>query len=192
MNGSHQSSKVGLSTPTDSDAFLDPVQPGGSHGPPQVAFPGTRQLGLVLDLGIEVVRGLPEQAERSPVAGVIPHAGRDHAAVARHARHLAEPGDGVRHEVHDELREGGVERAVVERQVLRRGALDVDLGVALACRRDEGRRGIDGRHVIRSEAADQFCRERAGTTADVEHALARLDAGQIREEGSERRPSTSP
>ena len=49
----------------------------------------------------------------------------------------------VGHEVHDELGERDVERAVVERQRRRRGKLDVYAGQVPTARLDERRRGID-------------------------------------------------
>ena len=45
----------------------------------------------------------PERRQRAGAAGVVPHARRDGAAGAGHPRHLAQPGDRVRHEVHDQL-----------------------------------------------------------------------------------------
>ena len=70
-----------------------------------------------------------------------------HAATARrprHARHLAQAGDRVGHEVHDELRERDVERAVGERQLLGGGTPDVDAGMAVAGGRDERLGRVDG------------------------------------------------
>jgi hypothetical protein len=52
--------------------------------------------------------------------------------LARHASHLAKSCDGVRHEVNDQLCQGGVERSISERQLLRRGALHADPRVALS------------------------------------------------------------
>ena len=54
----------------------------------------------------------------------------------RHASHLGEPGDGIGHEVHDELGERRVERGVGEGQVFRGGMPDIDARVPRARRRD--------------------------------------------------------
>ena len=80
---------------------------------------------------------LPEPAERPAAAGVIPHARRHDAVAARHARHLPQPGHGLRHEVDDELRQGGVERPIVEGQLLRGRTLDLHARVALSQGSDE-------------------------------------------------------
>ena len=81
----------------------------------------------------------------------------------------------------DELGEGRVEVAVAEGQPLRRRALDVDLGIALACRLDEGLRRIDGADGGGAEQPHELRRERSGAAADVEHALTGVDAGEARE-----------
>ena len=69
----------------------------------QVALTGTRKIRLIFDLGIELSRGLPEHAERSLTAAVIPDTGGDDAIPTRHTRHLRQSRDGMRHEVHDQL-----------------------------------------------------------------------------------------
>ena len=78
-----------------------------------------RELRFILDAGIELLRRLPEQAERPLAAGMIPHAGGPHTICARHARHLAQSRDRVCHEVNDELRQGSIEHVIPERQLLR-------------------------------------------------------------------------
>ena len=82
-----------------------------------------------------------------------------------------EPGDGVRHEVDDELRDRGVERVVRKRQVLGRRLIHRDAGESLARRLDERLRRIDGDDRIRADAPDQLGRERTRAAADVEDAL---------------------
>jgi hypothetical protein len=119
------------------DALLDFVQPGSLKELCEMAFTGTRELRLILDVAIELERRLPKRAERPLAAGVIPATRCDDAVLARPARHLAKTSDQVRHEVNDELRQGGVERVVFKRQVLRRSALYVDSGVALPSCRNE-------------------------------------------------------
>ena len=61
-------------------------------------------------------------------------------------------------------------RNVVEQ----RAHADVRARVALAVRRRELRRGIDGRDVVGAEALDELVRQTAGPRADVEHAHAGL------------------
>src|SRR5439155_8734482 len=104
----------------------------------EVAFTGTRELRLILDVAIELTRSLPKHSERPLAAGVIPNTRCDDAVLARHARHLAKSHDRVRHEMNDELCQGGVERLVSKRQLLRRSALHADPGMALLSCHNEG------------------------------------------------------
>ena len=96
------------------------------------AFSRAGEAGLVAHVGIELARRAPEGRERAALARVVPDAGRDHAAGLGDARHLAQPGDRVGHEVHDELRERGVEGGVAERQLLGRRLRGLDVREALA------------------------------------------------------------
>ena len=121
-----------------------------------------------------------------PAGDVIPHAGGDDTVVPCHSSHLAQTGDGIRHEVNDELRERGVERSVREGQMLGGCPLHGDTRMALARGVDERLRGIHGRHRGRAEQVDQVCGQRAWPTADVDHALARDHAGEVGERRSQR------
>ena len=81
----------------------------------------------------------------------------------------------------DELCERRVEGVVVEGQVLRGGEPHVHTGVSLARRFDERLRRIGGRHRVRAKPPDQLGRQRTRPAADVDHALAALDAGEVGE-----------
>ncbi|HME03685.1 MAG TPA: hypothetical protein VKG38_11740 [Solirubrobacteraceae bacterium] len=83
--------------------------------PGKAALAGTGKLRLILDLGIEFARRIPEQAERAQAASVIPHACRHDAPWTNDAHHFAQPLCWVCHEVNDELRENSVECLVSER-----------------------------------------------------------------------------
>ena len=117
-----------------------------------------------------------------PVA--VPHADRDDAARPDDAAHLGDAGRRVVHEVDHELRERGVERPVRPRKLL---------GAAPPARRrreagcsqrgDERRRRIGGGDV--RAAPGELGGQRAGARADVEHALARRDAGEVGEDRRE-------
>jgi hypothetical protein len=120
------------------NALLDFVQPGCLEQLGKVTLAGTRKLRLILDLGIKLVRCLPEQAEWPLAATVIPNARCHDTTLARHARHLTKSHDGVCHEVNDELCQGGVERMISKRQLLRRSASHADPGVALLSCCNEG------------------------------------------------------
>ena len=61
-----------------------------------------------------------------------------------------------------------VEGVVGERQLLRRGLLDVHTGMALSGGRDERLGGVDGRDGQRSRSSDEFGNECARTAADVQ------------------------
>ena len=81
------------------------------------------------------------------LAGVVPDAGHDDAVGSGHPRHLGQAGNGVGHEMDDQLGEGGVELVLVERQVLGGGPAHVDAGVSRPRRLDERFRWVDGCHV---------------------------------------------
>ena len=151
--------------------LLDLTQPGGFKQPPKVALAGTGKLRLILDLGIEFARRIPEQAERTLTAGVIPHACRHDTAWASDAHHFTEPLCGIFHEVNDELRENSVECLVRKRQLLRGAKSHVDAGVTVSSRRDERLGRINSRNEVRSQPPYQLGGESAWTAADVEHSL---------------------
>ncbi len=157
----------------------DVLQAGLAEQIREVALARARESRFVAGVGIEFARRAPEHRERGALTGVIPDAGRDHATWAGHARHLAQPGDRVAHEVHDELGEGGVEALVGERQRLGRRLRGLDARQALAQRVDERRRRVDGDHRRGTQTLDQLGAERARPAADVEDPLSGGDAGQV-------------
>src|SRR4029079_15467722 len=57
----------------------------------------------------------------------------------------------------------------------------VDVRLALTRGGDERRRGIDRRDGRGAESVDQLGRERTRPAPDIEHTLARLDAGEVRQ-----------
>ena len=75
----------------------------------QVTLARAGQVRFVGHLRVERPGRLPEQPERSETARMVPDAGRDDAASARDAGHLGQARGGIRHEVHDELRQSRVE-----------------------------------------------------------------------------------
>ena len=83
------------------------------------------------------MHSVPVHAQRPLTAAVIPHARCDDASLTGDARHLAQPRYGIRHEVDDELREGGVELVLAERQLLGGRTLHRDARVAFADSLDE-------------------------------------------------------
>ncbi len=91
----------------------------------------------------------------------------------------------------DELSQRGVEGVGLEREVLRRRGADVDAGIPLSRSDDESLRRIDGRHPVHTDPADELDGQRAGTAADVEHALAGRDAREIGER-HRKRPGVPP
>ena len=136
-----------------------------AHGP---AF--VEALGLRVERG----RGVPEAAqERHPVC-VVPDRGSHGPARPGHPPHLAHAGRGVGHEVHDQLRESGIEGVVLERQRLRRGDLHPDSRHPRGARLGERLGGIDGGNALCPEPLRQRRRQRPGTAPHVERPLARL------------------
>ena len=161
--------------------LLDLAQPGVVEQPQKVALAGTGTLRLILDLGIEFARRIPEQAERALTASVIPHACRHDTAWANDAHHFAQPLSGICHEVNDELRENSVECLVRERQLLCRAKSHVDAGVTVSGRRDERLGRINSRNEVRSQPPYQLGSKRAWTAADIEHSMTSRDPREIGE-----------
>ena len=161
--------------------LLDVVQPGCLEQLGQLTPARACQVGFALEVGVELARRSPERADRPPAAGMIPDAGRDDPLPPRHAGHLAQARDRICHEVNDELGEGRVEGPVGKRQLFRRCASHVDAGMALANRRHERLRRLDGGHGGRPEPFDQLGGECARAAADVERALPCRHPGEIGE-----------
>ena len=105
------------------------------------------------------------------------------AARADDAPHLGDARRRVVHERDDELRERGVEALVRPRQVLGRRLVHGDVGQPLAQRRDERRRRVGGGDL--RAAAHELGGQRARAGADVEHAHAPADAGEVGEQRRE-------
>ena len=110
-----------------------------------MAFAHARKVRLIVNVGVQLARGLPEGPQRAPAAAVVPHARRDDAALAGDARHLRQTHHRVLHEVDHELREGHVKRTVLEGQLLRGGLADGDTGIPRRHGLNERFRRVDGR-----------------------------------------------
>ena len=95
-----------------------------------LAHPG--EVRFVVDAGVELARGLPEDPQRALAPAVVPDAGRHDAVASSHSPHLGQAGDGIRHEVDDQLREGGFEGPICERELLSRRLEHGDTRVPLA------------------------------------------------------------
>ena len=181
MNGSHHDSKVGCSRLAVKIVDgLDVPQPGGREQFREVALARACELGFAIDGRVELPRGLPEQAERTLVAAVVPDARGDDAVPPRHAGHLGQSRDRVLHEVDDELREGGVELVVGERQVLRGGLQHLDARVARPGSRDEGSEGSTAATASGPSRATSSAVRAPGSAADVDDALAAPHSGEVR------------
>ena len=131
------------------------------------------------------MRRLPEHPEWSCAALMVPDTRGDDTVATRHPSHLDEPGHGVGHEVNDKLGHGRIERRIIERKLLGGSTLHVDGRMTLLHGGGEGLRRIDSRHGPRAQPPHQLGRQRARAATDVEHALSRLDRGQVGERGSE-------
>ena len=180
VNGSHHSSRSRKGTITDEPTRADVVGAGRDEQLPEVAVAGAGQLRLSRGVGVELVHGVPEEAERPLPAGVVPHAGGDHAARPGHPQHLGEPADRVGHEVHDELGERRVDGVVTQGQALGRRLVHLHRRQPVAHGGDERRRRVDRDHVPGAEAVDETAGQRARSAPDVEHPLrrSRVHGGQ--------------
>ncbi len=81
--------------------------------------------------------------------------------------------------MHDELREGGVERMVGEGQVLRRGTPDVDAGVPRTRSLTERLRRIGGGDRLRSEPPDELGGQRSRPAPDIERRLPGVHTREV-------------
>ena len=126
--GSHHSSKVANATSTVSSVASTSPSSGLGEELLEMALASTRQPGLVDDVGVELARDVPADAERTAAAVVVPDARGDDATRSGDPRHLPQPADRVAHEVDDQLGQGGVVRVVGEGEVLRGPGAYVDLG----------------------------------------------------------------
>ena len=129
-------------------------------------------------------RRVPEQAQRAAALVEVPDARRDDAAGLDDAAHLAQTGDGIGHEVHDQLRQCSVERVARQRQPFGVGAMHLDARVSLADGCDERLGRIDRDDRVIAEPLDELGGEGPRTTADVEDPLAGAHAGEAREHGA--------
>jgi hypothetical protein len=111
---------------------------------------------------------------------VVPAACGDDAAGADDASHLADGDLGVCEEAHDELGERGVEGGGRPWQLLGRSLPHLRAGKALGAGEGESRGWIDRRHPLGAHATRKLAGQGARPTADVEHALAGLDLGEVR------------
>src|SRR5918992_654500 len=157
----------------------DVVESGGFEQLGQVASAGARERGFVPSAGIELTGGGPEHADRGAPTGEVPDAGDDDPAGTRDPRHLAQAADRIRHEVHDELREGDVELGVGEGQLLRGRTSDGDSGMALAGSGHELLRRVDGRDRFGAEPRHELPGQGAGAAPDVQRPLPTLEAREV-------------
>ena len=141
-----------------------------------MAFAGTRKLRLIHDVGIKLARRLPKQAQRPLATPVIPDTSGNDTVPPRDARHVGQAGNRVCHEVDDQLREGGVERPIRKREVLRGPLQHLDAGEACPRGRDKRLGRVDGRHGGGPQPCDQLGRQCARAAADIDDPLARLHA----------------
>ena len=161
---------------------LDVVQPGRNEQLDEMPLARAGELRLVVDGGIELLRDGPEVVQRAcATGGVIPHARGDDTTSDGDAAHLAEAGNGVGHEMDDELREGAVEPPIGIRQSLGGAFPHVDTRMAFARRSDERVGRIDRGNGRRAEPLNQLPRERTRAAPDVEGAVAVRDVREIGE-----------
>jgi hypothetical protein len=85
--------------------------------------------------------GVPEGAQQRHAVRELPHTGGHDAARTNHAAHLRDTPPGIAHPGHDELRQGCVELAVLERQLLSASDTHIRAGYPPGARVHPGREG---------------------------------------------------
>ena len=128
--------------------------------------------------GLDLAGRVPERPQERHLARVVPDAGRHDAARPRHAGHLTHARFRIAHEVHDELREGGVEHPVGERELLGRRHDHLNAGQPCPARLRERRRRLRGGDGGAPEPLREHPRERPRPAADVEGPHALVDTGE--------------
>jgi GNAT superfamily N-acetyltransferase len=161
--------------------LVDVVHAGGAEQLGKVALAGTGHARLVDRGRIEFVRGTPERAQRRSTTGEVPDTGRDDATGARHAAHLRQTGDGIRHEMDHELSERHVECGVPDGKRLRRSLTDRDTGMTDTDGLDERRRRVDRGHRLGAKPIHELRGQRARAAPHVDRSLAPRDAREVGE-----------
>ena len=140
---------------------------------------------LVRCLRVDRDRRVPEHAQHRHALAVVPRAGSNRPAWPRDPPHLGDTRLGVAHEVDDELAEGGVERAVRERN--HPAAADTDVGSRQRRPRTPWTNGSEGSTAATAlgPAGRQLCRQRAGAAADVDRTVTLGDTDRSREDGGQ-------
>ena len=167
--------------------FLNRAESSFSEEFGEMTFARSGEVRLSFAVAIELACGVPEESEWSFAAVMIPDAGSHDSFLARHPGHLAQTRDGVIHEVNDELREGGVEAPVLERELFGGCSSHVDRGIARVRRGDKGVGRIDGTDLGWSQALDEFGSQRARAASDVKDMKSVDDRREVCERGRERR-----
>ncbi len=108
-----------------------------------------------------------------------PDAADDDAVGTSNAAHLAQAGLRVGEEVHDQLREDGVEPVVGEGKLFGRGEPDVGTRNPFSACVDKRLGRVNRGHALRSHELGQRPRQAAGAAADVEHAVAAVDSRRL-------------
>ena len=85
------------------------LSPAWAKSSASVTFAGTGQVRLVVGGRVKLAHGPSEHGQRPALARVIPHACRDDPAGPGDPPHLPQAQHGIRHEVHDQLRQRGIE-----------------------------------------------------------------------------------
>ncbi len=169
----------GVGTVGDERHWLDLLQARIGEQLLQVPGARSRQVRFIADARVHLPRHAPEQAQRTEAAGVVPDARRDDPARARDPAHLADPADRVGHEMHHELRERGIERVVVERQVLCARLPDVDAGMAGPSGRDERLGWIDRRDARRPDTVHEVAGQGPRPAPHIEDPLPGSHVGEV-------------
>ena len=136
--------------------------------------------------------GVPEWAQRPRPAAVVPYARRNEASLPRDAPHLPKTGDGVGHEVDDELGERAVEAAVGEGQLLGRRLPDVDIGMSRPRCGDKRLRRVDRGHRLGAETGDELGGERARSAAHVDDGVPHPRVTEVRKRRARAGTNTGP
>jgi len=134
--------------------------------------------------GIKGDGGVPEMPHHLHPAGIVPDIQRHRAARPHDAPHFRKRARRIRNEIQDEVRDGGIDRAIRQRQRL--SIADPEGQAQIAHMRPRvveiAGRGIDREHRSRRAVVEDGPAQRAGAAPDVEPR----EAGRQRQPARER------
>jgi hypothetical protein len=140
---------------------------------------------FILHSVIKLLCSFPKEAEWPPTAVMIPNACGNDSVVDSHSGHLPQTRGWVVHEVNDQLRQCGIERAVTERDPFCVRLASVRPRIPRLDCTDERARGIDRGDARLAHPPDKLISQCSWATSNIQHPQPLEDSDEISEHRSE-------